>query len=99
MEDAQIKEVALGKCLAGKELWIQDGTVVYNYEQLLKAIKKQDDYTFSYHVNDDNHKNDYAKWVMDVCGDKVLCSKLLGAKTKDDFIWLIQERIDQLKIA
>jgi len=101
MEDLlAIKEKAFNDCLSGKELWTQDGTVVKNLKGLSKAIKKQDDYTFTYHVNDESHKNDYAKWVMDVIGDKELCTRLLQApNNKEEFLRIVDERIDELTVA
>lgn len=96
----RLKERAFSDCPQGKELWIQDGTIVRNLKGLAAALKKQDNFSFTYHVNDDHHKNDYAKWVMDVLGDRDLCSRLLKAKNeKKEFQRVVEERILELEIA
>ncbi len=97
--DEQVKECALKRCPEGKELWVFNGNIVKNLHDLVKSIKKQDDYTFRYHVNDENQKNDYAKWIIDVIGDRELGDRLLRASNdRGEFIETIKQRIRELEI-
>ncbi len=92
------KNIILSEVPAGKELWIFDGTICKNIYELRKALKRQDEWTFKYHVNSDNQKNDYAKWVMDVLGDRELGNKLLRLpESKQEFERAVSERIAELE--
>jgi len=61
-------------------LWLNDGRVVKNLEELAKAFKTMTSRVFHQH----REKNDISQWVRDVIGNAQLASELAIAKTKRD---------------
>ncbi len=51
--------------------------------------------TFHYHVNP--YKNDFANWVNDVIGDKILADELRKVKTRKSMARHVRMRIKQLE--
>ena len=62
-----------------KCFWLCDGQILKNLKELAKALDKMSNEVFSYHVN--KNKNDFAKWVEDVFGERKLAIDLKKAKT------------------
>jgi hypothetical protein len=56
--------------------WCHDGRVFNDMAGLARGLESMSDDVYSYHANDD--KNDFAKWVQDVIGDRQLAGELLA---------------------
>jgi len=74
-------------------LWIINGDIIKSIRELLKELKIMNDEAFRYHVN--KEKNDFAKWVREVIGDRQLAAGLKKAKTRDRAVKAINSRIKQ----
>ncbi|MFH1209877.1 MAG: DUF5752 family protein [archaeon] len=94
-----LKEVVLADCKPEFAFWMCNGNIERNVYELLSAIKASDDWVFKYHVNFDNHKNDFAKWIRDALGDKILADRLENILDKNRYIKVIERRIKQLELA
>ena len=55
------------------------GVEIWGLQDLLDFLEVMDEETFKHHVA--AHKNDFAKWIEEVIGDKDLAQKL--RKTRD----------------
>jgi hypothetical protein len=75
--------------------WICDGRTLRNLGDLASALKDMNDDVFNYHVN--KEKNDFAKWIHDVIGDKTLATSIAKLKTKGGIATKIGNRINLLK--
>lgn len=94
-----IRERILSDVPQGLEFWTCHGTIVRNIYELKDTIKGLNEHAFRYHVNDDNKKNDFADWIYDVIGDTFLAYMLRKVMDKDEYIYMIEERIKQLEEA
>lgn len=74
-------------------LWIINGDILRSLRELIKELKIMNEEAFRFHVN--KEKNDFAKWVREVIGDRKLAAKLRKAKTRDKALRFINERIKQ----
>ena len=63
-----------------RAFWAVDGHIVHNLVELKQALDSMMSETYAYHANRD--KNDFAKWVSDVLGEKTLAEKLSKSKTR-----------------
>lgn len=79
----------------GKEFYFYDGSVFKNLKDLLEGLKKMKKRDFEYHVN--QTKNDFADWVENSIGDKLLAQRLRECKDKKSMIGAISSRIRELK--
>jgi hypothetical protein len=77
--------------------WLCDGRTLGSLEQLSLALNDMRDDVFSYHVNAD--KNDFAKWILGIIGDKTLASSIAKLKTRKGIQTKIENRIKVLKSA
>lgn len=97
---AKIKSMVnniLSNCREEFAFWTQNGRVINNIYKLAGAIESMDLYAFRYHVNTDNSKNDFSKWIDEVLGDEKLASKLRGVHDPDKYARIIRKRIKQLE--
>ena len=94
-----IRVCALKGCPDGRELWVFNGNIIRSYRDLVKSLEKQDEFTFRYHVNDDNQKNDFAKWVIDVIGDRELGNRLLRIQDRNEYAEAIRQRIREIEMS
>ena len=78
-----------------KSFWVCDGQVVRNLEELPVVLEKMSDESFACHVNKD--KNDFALWVKEVIGDRMLAVTLQMVKSRRGAIDAVRRRIRQLK--
>ena len=76
--------------------WINNGPILKNLKDLKNALKKINEETFRYHVN--KEKNDFADWVKNVLGDKILANKLAKIKTAKTMIKTVEEKLKKYKI-
>ena len=75
-------------CLPHKSFWVNNGPIVKNIAELPGTLRKMSDKTFQHHVN--KEKNDFAKWVRDVFGDKNLADAITKAKNSENMIRAIE---------
>jgi hypothetical protein len=102
MDKAQLKimrEKILSDCPPDKAFWTCNGTIARNIYELVNAVRALNEDAFKYHVNDDNHKNDFAKWISDVLEDKILSKQLEKIRNKEKYLTVIEHRIKQLEAA
>jgi len=80
----------------------ENGFVVFNGgtlksgRELVSALETMDEWTFRYHVNTDNNKNDFAAWIRDVFHDNSLADKLQDTMDKGAYIQHIKDRLSEL---
>jgi len=75
--------------------WTCNGFIVYNLYDLLDALKKMDNPSFKFHVN--QNKNDFSEWIGGVLGEKKLAKQLLRVKTQKTTILKIEAHMKSLK--
>ena len=76
--------------------WVNNGPILKNLKDLEKALKEISEKTFKCHVN--KEKNDFANWVKNVLGDKILANKLARIKTVKTMIKAVEEGLKKYKI-
>lgn len=76
--------------------WINNGPILKNLKDLKNALKEISEETFKCHV--DKGKNDFADWVKNVLGDKILANKLARIKTIKTMIKAVEEGLKKYKI-
>ena len=94
-----LKGKVFSDCNPENAFWVCNGDILRNLYELLNHIKKTDEWTFKYHVNDDNQKNDFTKWIRDVFSDNKLADELENVKDRNKYIQILQRRIRQLEAA
>ena len=94
-----LRERVLSDCPQGLEFWTCHGTIIKNIYELHDTIQGLNEYAFRYHVNKDNHKNDFAEWIIDVLGDSELAHKLAGVLDKKKYLSIIEKRIKEFEDA
>ena len=57
-----------------KRFWCADGKALKNMSELRSALNDMSAETFAHHSSEG--RNDFANWVRDVIGDKILASDL-----------------------
>lgn len=97
MEKASRMDVnrILGDVQTGMCFWVNNGPILHNLEDLSAALKVMDLKTFRHHVNKD--KNDFAVWIDEVIGDKILAKSLSKIKTRKTTLKKVNDRIRSLK--
>ncbi len=78
-----------------RAFWTCNGFIVYNLYDLLDALRKMDNSSFKYHVN--QNKNDFSRWIEGTIGEKKLAKQLLRVKTQKTTILKVEARIKALK--
>ena len=71
------------------------GTELASLDELRDSLKSMNNTTFNHHVNE--HKNDFASWVLDVIKDKELAKNLNRTQKKDETLKIVNSRILWLK--
>ncbi len=74
--------------------WVNDGCILHNLKELGDELKHLSDDTYLYHTN--GEKNDFANWVRDVIGDKILAERLVRASTRTQATRAVSSRINIL---
>jgi len=90
-------EKFLSDCNPNLAFWATNGIVCRNLNELLLCIKGLSEKDFRYHVNSDNKKNDFAKWIFEVIGDETLSNALTNILDKDIYADIIEQRIKHLQ--
>lgn len=91
------KDRILADCPPEKAFWVSNGVTCRSIFELADSISKANDYVFTYHVNRDNKKNDFADWIRNVLGDDILAERLHAIRDKEHYIEVIRERVKELK--
>ena len=91
------KERVLLDVLSNETFWFCNGHIARNIYELANYIEMLDDFGWNYHVNKDRNKNDFAKWVDEVLGDKPLADLLSNIYDKDKYVKIIKARIKQIE--
>ena len=79
-----------------KDFKFSNGSSVSDLNSFWQSLSEIDDSTFRYHVKGD--KNDFAVWVKDVLNEKELAKKMVKAKTKDEVVSVVENRVRQKQI-
>lgn len=79
-----------------KCFWTHDGRILRNLENLYQVLGEMSNEAFSYHVNPE--KNDFAKWIEEVLGDRVLAKQLRKVKTKRATLKRIEQRLKKYRL-
>jgi len=77
--------------------WFCNSSVVRNIYELVNTIEGLTDSEFTYHVNEDNQKNYFAKWIGEVLGDSELANSLLNELNKRKYVKKIKKRIKKME--
>lgn len=75
--------------------WLNTGPTLKNLEELNNFLPNMSNEQFSYHLN--KEKNDFAKWIDEVIGDKKLAKDLANVKTKVALQKIVAKRLAELK--
>ncbi len=78
-----------------KRFYVHNGSILKNLRELGGELERMSFETFHYHVNP--YKNDFANWVNDVIGDKILADELRKVKTRKSMARHVRMRIKQLE--
>ncbi|MFH2021595.1 MAG: DUF5752 family protein [archaeon] len=97
METQLVEPIGLGNCPEENVFRLAGGSSLCNLNELHAALVSMDEYTFRYHVNSDNNKNDFASWVKDVLGDKVLARQLNNVLDQKKYAKIVAKRIKKLQ--
>ncbi len=81
----------LGDVESEQSFWVNNGPIIRNLKEFAAAVRKLKPEQFMHHVN--KEKNDFAKWVEEVIGDKMLAQKIKALKTKDSVAKAISQRV------
>lgn len=92
-----MREKALSDCPPDRAFWTCHGSIVRNIYELVDFIRTHNDGAFMYHVNADNNKNDFAKWILEVLTDEELAARLQKVYDKDRYVDIIGQRIHELE--
>lgn len=74
--------------------WVNNGPILKNLSELLSTLKSISDETFRHHANP--QKNDFAKWIDEVIGDKKLAKDIAKSRNKKSLIKKVDFRVKQL---
>ena len=88
-------EKFLGDCHSEAVFWTNNGLLIHNIQDLINAIRNMPDFTFRYHVNKDNNKNDFADWIRDAYGDDELAMRLEGIMDKEKYVRILNDRVKE----
>lgn len=91
---AEAKKI-VSDVLPEKSFWVNNGPVLKNLHELAAALKKLKPQQFTHHVN--KERNDFAKWIEDVFGDRILAQRVRALKTKESAARAVLQRISALK--
>ncbi|RMF55437.1 hypothetical protein D6745_02185 [Candidatus Woesearchaeota archaeon] len=77
-----------------KSFHLYQGPRIKNIEALAEVLDVVNDDIFKHHVTKD--KNDFATWIDEVVGDKVLARRVLRAKDRSALAKVIERRVHEL---
>ena len=72
--------------------YLCNGESAGSLNELLEKLRFVDDACFLHHVNEE--RNDFANWIGDAVGDKVLSRRIGKLKDKEKIIAAIDKRIN-----
>ena len=91
------KEQILSDVLSNDTFWFCNGHIARNIYELVNYIEQLNDFGWKYHVNKNRNKNDFARWIGLVLGDKPLGEGLRNVYHKEKYVKIIRTRIKQLE--
>ena len=94
-----VREKALADCPHNQSFWTSNGVVCRNIYELVSDLLSMNDDTFRYHLDRNSRKNDFANWIRNVLGDKVLAERLHAITDRNLYTDVIKERIKELESA
>jgi len=77
------------------KFWCNNGSVLTNLQELETALKIMSNETFSYHANQE--RNDFSNWIKDIIKDERLANDLVKAKSKNNALKKLRNRLSTLK--
>lgn len=86
-----VKKLALVNAEGDQRFWVCDGQILSNLKDMAGALGRMSDETYRYHANPE--KNDFAKWVDEVLGDKILAAYLLKAESRQVAEKTVEDRL------
>ena len=92
-----IREKVLSDCRPDHAFWTCHGRVIRNIYELADTIESLNEWSFLYHVNADNMKNDFSKWIDEVLEDPDLALRLKFVRDKKEYVRIIRARIAELE--
>lgn len=92
-----LRKKVLSDCRPDWAFWTCNGRIIRNIYELANSIEAMDDHDFTYHVNLDNQKNDFAVWIKNVLNDEELARRLKSVMDKKTYIEIIRDRIKQFE--
>lgn len=81
------------RCDSDKIFWVYYGPTISDIFELIDAIKQIDKYTFKYHVNLDNNKNDFTDWIRTSLKLRKLALKLEGVFDKEEYLKILEDAL------
>jgi len=85
----------LAKAPPDKAFWVVDGPVLTDLQQLRDALAREiSEEQFVYHVTEG--KNDFARWVEEVLGDRECASALREAHNRNEALLATETRLAPL---
>lgn len=95
MTEAHKKRI-LSDTAPEKAFWTTNGVICRNIYELANNVAGLSEKDFKYHVNEDNRKNDFAKWIREVLEDEDLAARLRSVMDKARYSDIIRQRIREL---
>jgi hypothetical protein len=84
----------MSEVIPEKAFWINNGPVVHSLKELASVIQTLTPQQFAHHVT--KERNDFAKWIQDVIGDRHLAKRVKSLKNKDAVAGVVTEHIESL---
>lgn len=75
-----------------KVFWSHDGQMYRNLNELAQGLANMNDETYMYHANE--AKNDFARWVQDVIGDRDLAFDLENTTSRQEALKKVNSRLN-----
>jgi len=75
--------------------YVINGKVLSNLSDLLKCLETIEDFEYNHHVTET--KNDFFNWVKDIVLDLELAYALRSARTKEEAVRIVKNRIRNLE--
>ena len=76
-------------------LWIMNGAILKNLNELARELERMSTQVFRYHVS--KERNDFSRWIDEIFNDKKLARDIKKAKTKKQAYKILKSRINKLK--
>jgi hypothetical protein len=95
MKETDKAKKILGNVEHWKAFWVNSGPIYKNLGEFSNKVGKLNAKQFEHHVQ--KEKNDFAKWIGEAVGDKVLAKKIRTLKTKRAIAQAAKQRVVALE--